>query len=188
MPDDNFQEKTEKATPKKRQEARKKGQVAKGREIGFVMILTSGIIFFYFSGKSLFFNLGNKIQKTFLTIPDLKYGEQNLVIFAYQTIQEFLWTLLPFMVTLCIVALLANFLQIGFVWSVEALAPKASKINPVAGFKKIFSKTSLAELVKSILKISQCLLFYKVRRGCWPSILLPLNEFIFLSSQIYPIS
>ena len=60
---------------------------------------------------------------------------------------------MPILLLLTVVALLGNFLQTGFVFSVEPLTPKASKIDPIKGFGKIFSKRSLVELSKSILKI-----------------------------------
>jgi flagellar biosynthetic protein FlhB len=64
-----------------------------------------------------------------------------------------LTSVLPIMLAIVVVAILANCLQVGAVWSVEPLAPKASKIDPLEGAKRIFSKRSFVELAKSLAKI-----------------------------------
>ena len=58
------------------------------------------------------------------------------------------------MILAFVVALVVNYLQVGFIWSVEALAPKASKIDPVQGFQRMFSVRSLSELAKSLAKLT----------------------------------
>ncbi len=61
MPENAGQEKTEKATPKRKEEARKKGQVAQSKEISSVMILMASMAFFYFAGSWMFWNLSEFI-------------------------------------------------------------------------------------------------------------------------------
>jgi flagellar biosynthesis protein FlhB len=153
MPEKPFQEKTEPATPKRREEARKKGQVGKSREVVSVAVLLAGILFLFFQGKEITLRLGAFIQETFLSIPLVKSSDFNLVVLWKHSVETFLLLILPFMLVLSVVAVLANALQTGFIWSVEPLAPKASKINPIEGAKRIFSKRSLVELFKSIAKI-----------------------------------
>ena len=153
MPEESFQDKTEPATPKKKQEARKKGRVAKSKEIGGIAILSAGVIYLFFCGKDMTLALGNNIQQTFLSIPQLKSSDLNLVVFLGQMARYYLRMILPIMLVLSVIAILANYLQVGFVWSVETLTPKMSKINPIEGAKKVFSMRSLVELAKSIAKI-----------------------------------
>ena len=153
MPKENFQDKTEPATPKRKSEARKKGQVAKSREISSIAVLSAGVLYLFFSGKNMFMGLGNIIQQAFLDIPLFKSGSYNLLSSLNRSIENYLWMILPIMLTLCVIAILANYFQIGFIWSVEPLAPKASKLDPIQGARKILSKRSLMELFKSIAKI-----------------------------------
>lgn len=153
MPEQNFQDKTEPATPKRRQEARKKGEVAKSRELSSVAVLSAGVIYLYFATTRMTFSLGHIIERTFLSIPQLKLSDIKLLEKATQLLVDFLWLVLPMMLVLFVVALLANFLQTGLIWSVEPLAPKASKIDPIKGLKRIFAKRSLVELGKSIFKL-----------------------------------
>jgi flagellar biosynthetic protein FlhB len=153
VPEKPFQEKTEPASPKRREEARKKGQVAKSKEVVSVSVLAAGVIFFYFAGEHLASRMGAMIRSAFLSIPDFATHDFNLFTFLQKTVLGGLMSVVPFMVTIAVVAILANYLQVGVVWSVGPLAPKASKISPMEGAKRIFSKRSLVELAKSLGKI-----------------------------------
>jgi len=153
MPDQSFQDKTEPATPKRRQEARKKGEVAKSRELASVAVLSAGVVYLFFSARGLTRDLGRVIEKTFRDIPSVKLGDAGMMESFFQATIDFLWLVIPMMLVLVTVAVLANFLQTGFIWSVEPLAPKVSKIDPVKGLTRVFSKRSLVELAKSIFKI-----------------------------------
>jgi flagellar biosynthesis protein FlhB len=153
MADESFQDKTEQATPKKKEEAKKKGQVGKSKEISSVAILAAGLIYMYFNAGSLTDKMGENIKQTFISIPKLATGDIGSTEYMSQTIWSFLLLILPMMLVLVVVALLANFVQTGFVASVESLTPNLSKIDPIKGLGKIVSKRSLAELLKSILKI-----------------------------------
>ncbi len=153
MPEENFQDKTEPATPKKKQDARKKGRVAKSKELGSIAVLSAGVIYLFFCGKDMTMELGNNIQQTFLIIPQLKSSDYNLMALLVQTAKTYFRIILPIMLTISIIAILSNYLQTGLIWSVETLTPKMSKINPIEGVKKMFSMRSLVELAKSIAKI-----------------------------------
>jgi flagellar biosynthesis protein FlhB len=153
MADESFQDKTEQATPKKKEDAKEKGQVAKSKEIPSVAVLAAGAIYMYFNAGSLTQKLGENIRQTFTSIPQFATGDFSSPAFMSQTISNFLGLILPIMIVLVIVSLLANFIQTGFISSVEPLTPNLSKLDPIKGLGKIVSKRSLAELLKSILKI-----------------------------------
>lgn len=153
MPEKPFQDKTEPATPKRKEEARKKGQVGKSKEIPSVAVLGAAILFMYFGGRHLTFDMGNLIQRIFVSIPAMTRGDLGLAHFSREYIEAFLFMILPMMGVLMVVAIAANFVQTGFIWSVEPLAPKASKISPIEGAKRMFSKQALVELAKSLGKI-----------------------------------
>jgi flagellar biosynthetic protein FlhB len=140
MAEQSFQDKTEPATPKKREDARKKGQVAKSREISSVAILTTGIVYMFFNGRSMTMELGNIIRRKFTAIPSILNEESPYIKLLTDTLQEFILIILPIMIVLVIIAVLANLLQSGFILSVEPLTPKPSKIDPINGLTKSIFK------------------------------------------------
>lgn len=154
MAEESFQDKTEQATPKKREDARKKGQVAKSREVSSIAILSAGIIYMFFNARQLTENLGENIRQTFTSIPEIASEDLSLMAYMSHTVQDFLIIILPMLVLLLGVALAANILQAGFTLTVEPLTPKLSKIDLIKGLGKIISKRSLVELLKSVFKIA----------------------------------
>lgn len=153
MPEESFEDKTEKPTPRKREEVRKKGQVAKSREIPSVLVLISGImVLCLFNGYLN--NYFNGIFCKTLSLPDFNdMNREEFIIFGKDIIGGFIVSLLPFFMVVFIVGIFSNVLQVGFMFSTELVTPKLSKINPIKGFKRLFSKNLLIELFKSILKL-----------------------------------
>jgi len=154
MAEDRFQDKTEPASPKRREEARKKGEVAKSKELAAVAVLCACTVYLFFAAKGISSELGMLMERTFSRIPSISASDMNIVEFSMQTLREFLLLILPIMILAFVVALGVNYLQVGFLWSVEALAPKASKIDPVQGLQRMFSVRSLSELAKSLAKLT----------------------------------
>ena len=154
MPEHTGQERTEQATPKKKQEARKKGQVAQSKEISSVMILMVSSAFFYFAGSWMFWNLSELITGVYQNIDNLRFNDvAEASAFSVEILYKLLSVLLPFLLPIAIAGFVANILQVGFKISSEAVAPKLSRLNPISGMKRFISLKSLVELGKSILKI-----------------------------------
>ena len=154
MPETAGQERTEKATYKKRQKARNKGQVASSREVSSAMILLASLGFFYFAGSWMFWNLSGFITRIFENIHSLRFStidEAN--VFSLEIMGKLFSLLMPLLLPLAIVGFVANIMQIGFKLSTEAMAPKLSKMNPISGMKRFVSLKALVELTKSILKL-----------------------------------
>jgi len=152
MPEENLQEKTEEPTPRRREEARKRGQVARSRELSAVAVIGSGLLAFILSGafmlSQLFYALRYFLSRPF---PTFNFPEAYL---SFKYAFKFgALSLLPLIIFLVVISILSNFVQTGGIAAWEALAPKAERINPVEGFKRLFSLPSLVELAKSILKI-----------------------------------
>jgi flagellar biosynthetic protein FlhB len=97
--------------------------------------------------------LGNNLKISFAKIPDIMSAGDFSPAMVSDIILDFLIMLAPLLLILMIVAILINLAQTGILFTVEALTPKASKIDPIKGFERVFSKRSLVELAKSILKI-----------------------------------
>lgn len=153
MADQNFEEKTEQATPKKRQDARKKGMVAQSREIPSVMVLTGGICVLGAMGSWIICSLSSFMNSYFQGLALRTLNEDTIIEFFAQGLRQTGAILLPMMLVVLIAGIAGNILQIGFMFNTQSLSPKAAKLNPIKGMKKLFSIKSLVELIKSSFKI-----------------------------------
>lgn len=151
--EDKDQEPTEEATPKRREKAREEGQVAKSRELASVAVLGASLLYFYFGASDLMTRITDMMKSHFVRSASMSLTIDNIQPLAIDLILQALLILAPFLILIIVASLAANLLQVGFVFSPKAIEPKFSKINPLAGFQRMFSLQSLAELVKSILKI-----------------------------------
>ncbi|CDF58007.1 flagellar biosynthesis protein FlhB [Thermobrachium celere] len=147
------EDKTEEPTPKKLKEAREKGQIAKSIDLNSAIILM-GITIVMIVISSLYFEFGRSfIYNSFKLINknDIDY-EYVMTLFIYM-LKNGLISSLPIILTVMVLGIISNIAQIGFVISKEGLKPQFSKLNPINGIKRLFSKRSLEELIKSIAKI-----------------------------------
>jgi flagellar biosynthetic protein FlhB len=150
---DTFQEKTEQPTDKRLQEARKRGQVAQSKELPTCLIILFSSIFLYFTISQGF----QEMFKTYVTYVrhlDLDVDPSNILTLMSTGIYGWLKMVLPFFALLISVALLGSLVQTGFMWSFEAMQFKFENISPLAGIKKLFSKRSAIEVIKSVAKIA----------------------------------
>lgn len=144
-------EKTEQPTPKKLRDARKKGQVVKSKEaapvvvfIALLLALVMGADYFYMHLVALFDAPYSAIAKDFR----MGFGEVLEVM-----LMESASILIPILAVTFIAALFSQIGQIGFLFTGEPVKMDIKKINPIEGFKRIFSMKSLFEFVKSIVKM-----------------------------------
>lgn len=146
-------EKTEKATPKRRQEARKKGQVLKSTEINSVLILFAVFLLLKFMIPSMLEQIQDYIYNLWYQMSETNVTIETITPIFISSIILFLKVILPLLIIVATVGVIANLIQVGFLVTTDALQIKLSRINPLEGFKRIFSKKALAELFKSIGKI-----------------------------------
>ena len=147
-------EKTEKATPKKRQDVRKKGQTAKSQDINTAVILLFVFAVLIFLGPSIIQNFLNIFLMTFEKYFLMDLTENSLETIAIETFLQLLKIIAPIFLVAIIAALIANYIQVGVLFTGEPLKMKLEKLDPLKGFKRIFSLRAIVELVKSILKVS----------------------------------
>ncbi len=147
-------EKTESATPKKRQDARERGQVLKSNELvmtGTLLIMFGALkLFTPIIAEGIINFTGSFLSGQFMTEA---LSLDNITPLMLQMIYGFLSIMLPILAVAVVAAVLINIVQTGFLFSTKALEPKMSRLNPAEGFKRIFSSRTLFELAKSILKI-----------------------------------
>ena len=168
-------EKTEPATEKKLSDARKEGQVAKSREIanGFGL-LTVFLVLKIWVGQ-MGYQFMNVFSVIYGRIPDMvtfwqgNMPEQDTAIAFRQMLLQAMIIMAPLLLLGFVVAFLSNVIQVGWKPTGKPLQPKFSKLNPMSGFKRIFSPNSLVELIKSILKIGLiAYICYNYLKDKWP--------------------
>lgn len=154
MAEEQFQEKTEPASSKKKEEAREKGQAPRSKEISTVSILLAFAAFFYVSGGWMIIKVAEVLRETLSSGLTMNFGEENVYLLFAAYLERFLYIMAPIAITLVIVSIVVNVVQGGgLVFSSEAMVPKLSKLDPISGVKKFVSKTALVELLKSIFKV-----------------------------------
>ena len=153
-------EKTEEPTSKKLQDARKEGQVAKSKEVTSAFEMLAAFFLFHIWVENIGVNFVGEMRELYSQIPaytKLYEGHIQAATFRMLFIEallRILLTILPFLLAGFLVAFVANLLQVKWKVSSKPLKPKFNKLNPVSGFKRIFSKNSLVELLKSVLKLT----------------------------------
>ncbi|HPJ95699.1 MAG TPA: flagellar biosynthesis protein FlhB [Syntrophales bacterium] len=152
--EDQGQERTEQATPKRRDEAREKGQVAVSREVASAIVLGASLIYFYFGSGRLMEGIVEIMKATFRDAGRVVLSQANFHALMLTLVYKVFLLIFPLLLAVFIAGFLANVLQVGFMFSWEAVQPKLSKIDPFKGFKRLFSLRSLVELVKGLFKIS----------------------------------
>lgn len=147
-------EKTEKATPKKREEERKKGRVAKSQDINTALILLFSFIVLGAFGPFM----REKMLELYVNV-FTEYMHWNVTIHSARhvfidVLMSLGFIVAPIMVATFLISIAANVLQIGFLFTTEPLKFDLKKIDPIKGAKRIFSIRALIELLKSFLKIT----------------------------------
>lgn len=157
--DANGAEKTEQPTAKKLDDARKEGQVAKSQEVATAFSLLALFIILRFVYGFMGEIFSNTFEYVYNSIPNVARTYDGYLPIAYISslvIHAMLTLLLlcaPFFIVGFFVALICDFVQVGFKPTTKPLQPKFSKLDPISGMKKIFSTRKVFELVKSILKL-----------------------------------
>ena len=144
-------EKSEEPTEKKLKDSKEKGQVAKSKEV----VSTSLIVFlvsYLYIARDFYFE---KLSEIILLPSEYAYlpFEIGLIKVRDGLLLDLLYLVIPFALIALLVGIVANVIQFGFVFAVQPIKPEFKKINPVEGFKRIFSIKSLVEFFKSILKV-----------------------------------
>jgi flagellar biosynthetic protein FlhB len=153
MAQDSFQERTEKATPKRKQEARRKGNVPRSNEVNSATILIISGLFFLILGKFMFKELMAVMKVLLSNISSMDLSSDKLPHMVKQGGLTFAVLAGPFMMTVFVAGIASNIIQAGLTFSAHSLEPKLEKINPVEGFKRMFAMRSLVELVKNLIKM-----------------------------------
>ncbi|NGX58993.1 MAG: Yop proteins translocation protein U [Chlamydiae bacterium] len=180
-------EKTEKATPKKLRDARKKGQVAKSQDFPSALTFIVSISTVLVTAGYIFKQLGsftiNMFRRSQLGTIDMNTMAAGLMTETIQTIFRCSFPIL--LLTVC-VGLLTSFLVVGPLFSPEAMKPDLKKLNPVTNIKNMFKFKTIFELLKSVFKISGAfILIWSAVYGSIPEIIACAALPVAASAQVF---
>ncbi|OEE68163.1 flagellar biosynthesis protein FlhB [Enterovibrio norvegicus FF-33] len=180
MAENEGQERTEDATPRRREQAREKGQVPRSRELASVAVLVIGAIALMWFGESVGEALMETMRKFFTLSREEIFDVTLLGRIIYGAIFHVTWPLAQVLLMLFVAGLIGASALGGVSFSWEAARPKLSKMSPLQGIKRMFGMQSMVELLKSILKVALVagVAFYLM----WSSI----GDFYQLNVEMFP--
>lgn len=146
------QEKSEEPTAKKLEDARKKGQVARSKELATMLVTIVASLWFLWLGPYMMDNLQHLFHQGFTLDRDHIFDQKRALDLILSQLGIAFFIVVPFMLAMLVVEIIANILVGGWLFSTEVWVPKFSKLNPISGIKRMFSLNALMELTKALLK------------------------------------
>lgn len=179
------QGKTEKATPKRRDEARKKGQVAKSMELTTAFIFIAAIFMLRWYLGILWAGIQEYTYSTWHKFPfDVKIDEIYNICASYMI--QLGNMLAPIFITFFIVALATSIMQVGLKISFYSIKPSLAKLNPISGFKRFFSLQPYVQLLQSLFKLTLLsILAYWILARNYPLLLSTVNMEISTTGAVF---
>lgn len=153
MAEESGQERTEQATSKRRDDFRKKGQVAQSKEVNTAALLTVSLLMWYFYAGSFWNQLSWLVQHFWEQSGSFAVTPQSVVQVLIFVMQKGAALLAPLFLMVLVVGFFSSLLQIGWLFTGQPLMPDLSKLDPIKGAARFVSKRSLVELVKSLSKV-----------------------------------
>lgn len=148
------QEKTEEPTGKRISDARKKGQLPRSREAGTFFVLLSSVASIWLVSPYLGEGMTTLMKHSFTLTKSQAFDTYEMGRVFFQDIVLVAIPLLTICFSMLVAAFIGNIMIGGMNFSTEAIMPKPDKLNPINGFKRIFSMNSIVELIKSIAKVA----------------------------------
>lgn len=153
MAEESSQERTEEPTQKRLEDARRKGQIPRSRELNTFVVLLAGVVGCWVFSRSMGEGLARIMTANFRLGRGEILNPQTLLEHGNAALFDSLLLLAPLLLVMVIAALAGPVMLGGWVFSLESLEPKFGKLNPLEGFKRMFALRGLVELVKSLLKV-----------------------------------
>jgi len=154
MADDSDQEKTEEPTGKRLADAKKKGQIARSRELNtFVMLMVSAALF-WMQGNAIGQGLIKMMRTEFQLKRETIFDPLSLMQHLQQTMIDGVMLIAPFLAVLLVAAIVAPLALGGWIFNWDAVSPKLDKMDPIKGMARLFAIRGLVEMGKALLKIT----------------------------------
>ncbi len=145
--------KTEKPTPKKREEARKGGQIARSTELNSALILLVSFWGIRALGPHIMNTITQFVKANFQNFNSTAVNQQTVPSIFFSILVVYLKIVAPIAGIILAVGLVASFAQVGFFFSSKNMKPKLDKLNPIKGVKQLFSADKFVDLIKSVVKV-----------------------------------
>ncbi|MDT0582851.1 flagellar biosynthesis protein FlhB [Brumicola blandensis] len=181
MADDSY-EKTEEPTPKKLDDARKKGQVARSRELSTALVLIFSAIAFLFVGSYIASAMFNVMQRSFMLSRDETYDKVHMFQILEMSVTESAWPVMMFMIISLIGGIYGSIALGGYNFTWKSAAPKGNRLSPVQGFKRMFGTNALVELLKGIAKV------LVIGGMAYIALIIFEDEALHLDMELYPLN
>ncbi len=152
MAEDSGQEKTEDPIPRRQEQAKEKGQVARSRELNTMLVLFSAVMAASILGSSIGTGLKEIISRLLTISRENVFNPAAMVNSLSSAILDTLNVLSPFFFVMVAAAILGPISLGGFNFSTKALAFKMEKLDPIKGTKRVFAIRGLVELIKALAK------------------------------------
>ncbi|WP_346351710.1 flagellar biosynthesis protein FlhB [Oceanimonas sp. AH20CE76] len=151
---DSSQDKSEQPTEQRKRKARREGQIARSKDLNtLVLLLLGGVVIWWQTAA-----LGAFFRRLFTLAMELPAAATReparMLELLEQALMATLWALLPVFLTISVLLLLSGLVPGGLLFSWDSLQPKLTRLNPLSGLKRMFSKQTLVELFKSMLKVT----------------------------------
>lgn len=151
--EDPGQEKSEQPTARRLEKAREEGQVPRSKELNTTLVLVSGAVGLLMLGPTMSESIASIAKQGFDIERAAIFDTQQMALQLSAATFESAKALAPWLVIVLLGAFAGPVGIGGFLFSTKAFAPKASRINPLSGLKRMFSMNSLVELVKAVAKV-----------------------------------
>ena len=149
---DDSSERTEEPTAQRLTKAREEGQLARSVELPTAAVLITATLFFSLAGNYMFHRLGTLFSSQLQFDRKVMDKAELLPGIFFQSVVDAYILILPVMFLLAVVAVLSTVLSGGLVFSIGMIAPKFSKLDPLAGLSRIFGMKALIDLGKALVK------------------------------------
>lgn len=147
------EERTEQATPRRRQEARRRGQVARSVELSSVAVFLAVVMVLKAVSEGALQGAMESIRFALTNLSHTEFSPALALSFTSGCLGHAAKAFLPVIGVAMVVGVAVNLLQVGVMFTAEPLAPNWARLNPVAGFMRLFSRRAFVESVKTLLKV-----------------------------------
>ncbi len=179
--DDSY-EKTEEPTPKKLEDARKKGQVARSKELATTLLLIFSALALLATGKEIAKAMYLITERSFTLSRDETYDINHMFQILEMSVTESAWPLIMFMIIAMCGGIYGSIALGGYNFTWSSAAPKANRLSPLSGFKRMFGKDAIVELLKGIGKV------LVIASMAYISMLIFKDEALHLDYELFPLN
>ena len=154
MADDSFQERTEQATPRRREKAREEGRVARSAELNSAMAVLLGCTALFALGPFMASQISELVRSNLANAATIGMGNPNWVTIYGNNLIKFLLIIAPAMGAMMVIGFVTSIAQVGFKVSTKALEPKFEKLNVIKGLTQLFAGRTLFAAARDTLKLA----------------------------------